>query len=113
MLKDTFILAIQSQREARLGVGPEVLSRGEIYLGLQAEQMGLVDKLGSMGDATAAAAKMAGLRHYQVVDHSPELPEELAVFGLKLDKVVTAASLAAPPKPMPPGFYYRYVEPTQ
>jgi protease-4 len=113
MLKDTFLLAIQSQRQERLGVGPEVLSRGEIYLGLQAEQMGLVDKLGSLGDATAAAAKLAGLRNYRVVDHSPELPEELAVFGLKLDKVVTAASLAAPPKQMPPGFYYRYVESTQ
>jgi protease IV len=113
MLKDTFLLAIQSQRDARLGVGPEVLSRGEIYLGLQAEQMGLVDQLGSLGDATAAAAKTAGLRYYKVVDHSPELPEELAVFGLRLDKVVTAASLAAPPKRMPPGFYYRYVEPTQ
>ena len=113
MLKDTFLLAIQAQREARLRVEPDVLSRGEIYLGLQAEQMGLVDKLGSLGDATAAAAEMASLRHYQVIDHSPQLPDELAVFGLKLDKVVTAASLAAPPRQMPPGFYYRYVEPTQ
>jgi protease IV len=113
MLKDTFLAAIQAQRETRLQVGPDVLSRGEIYLGLQAQKMGLVDKLGSVGDATAAAARIAGLRNYRVVDRSPELPEELALFGFKLEQVVTAASLAAPPGQMPPGFYYRYVEPPQ
>jgi ClpP class serine protease len=113
LLKDTFLLAIQSQRETRLQVSPDVLSRGEIYLGLQAEKMGLVDELGSLGDATAAAARLAGLRNYNVVDRSPELPEELAIFGFKQDRVVTAASLAAMPGQMPPGFYYRYVEPNQ
>jgi protease-4 len=113
MLKHTFLAAIEAQREERLRVGPDVLSRGEIYLGLQAQKMGLVDKLGSIGDATGAAAQMAGLRNYNVIDRSPELPEELALFGFKLDKVVTAASLAAPPRQMPPGFYYRYVDPTR
>lgn len=113
MLKDTFLAAILAQREGVLQIGPEVLSRGELYLGLQAEQMGLIDKLGSVGDATAAAAKMAGLRHYKVVDRSPDLPEELALFGFHLDRIVTSTSLAAPPEQMPPGFYYRYVEPPQ
>ncbi|MGC9334860.1 MAG: S49 family peptidase [Anaerolineae bacterium] len=110
ILKDSFLAAILAQRESVLQVGPEVLSRGEVYLGLQAEQMGLVDRLGSVGDATAAAAKMAGLRHYKVVDRSPELPEDLALSGFGFEKIVTAASLAAPPKQMPAGFYYRYVE---
>ncbi len=111
MLKDSFLAAVMAQRADRLQVGPEVLSRGEIYLGLQGQQMGLVDQIGSQTDAIAQAAKMAGLRHYQVVDRTPELPEELGLFGLKLLRGSTAATVAARPKNLPPGFYYRYIEP--
>jgi protease-4 len=113
MMKDTFLAAILAQREARLQVGPEVLSRGEVYLGLQAKQMGLVDGVGSRGDAIAAAARLARLRNYAVVDRTPQLPEEGSLFGLKAKAGSTAASVAAPPKYLPPGFYYRYVEPPQ
>lgn len=113
MLKDTFLEAILAQRADRLQVGPEVLSRGEVYLGLQAQQMGLVDQVGSQGDAIAAAAHMAGLRNYEVVDRTPSLPEDEFLFGFKLERGMTAASVAAPPEYLPPGFYYRYVEPPQ
>ena len=113
MLKDTFVAAILAQRESRLQVGPEVLSRGEVYLGLQAQQMGLVDAVGSKGDAISAAAGMARLRNYRVVDRTPELPADESLFGLKAKAGLTAASVAAPPKYLPPGFYYRYVEPQQ
>lgn len=111
VLKETFLAAILAQRESRLQVGPEVLSRGEIYLGLQAQQMGLIDDIGSHGDAVAAVAQMAKVRHYKVIDFTPELPEEYGLLGLKLEKGSTAAAMALPPKYMPPGFYYRYVEP--
>jgi protease-4 len=113
MLKDTFLAAILAQREARLQVGPEVLSRGEVYLGLQAQQLGLVDGVGSRGDAVAAAACLARLRNYRVVDRTPELPADESLFGLKAKAGATAASVAAPPGYLPPGFYYRYVEPQQ
>ncbi len=109
ILKQTFLAAILAQREDRLQVGPEVLSRGEVYLGLQAQQMGLVDQVGSFGDATAAAAHSARLRRYAVVDRSPAPPEEL--FAVSLELGSTAASVAAAPPDMPPGFYYRYIEP--
>jgi protease IV len=111
MLKQTFLAAILAQRQDRLQVGPEVLSRGEVYLGLQAQQMGLVDAIGSRGDATASAASMARLRSYEVVDRSPELPEDVLFLGMSLESGSTAASVAAAPRNMPPGFYYRYVEP--
>jgi protease-4 len=113
MLKDTFLTAIVTQRGDHLQVGPDVLSRGEVYLGLQAQRMGLVDEIGSVGDAVAAAANMARLRHYDIVDRSPQLPEEMAILGFKLERTSTAATLAAPPGHMPPGFYFRYVEPPQ
>ncbi len=112
ILKETFLAAILTQRTDRLQVGPETLSRGEIYLGLQAQQMGLVDEVGSQGDAVAAAAQLARLRNYEVVDRTPEPPEDLSLFGFQFEKL-TAASLAAPPQHLPPGFYYRYIEPLQ
>ena len=113
MLKETFLAAVLAQRADRLQVGAEVLSRGEIYLGLQAQQMGLIDQVGSQGDAIAAAARTAKLRNYVVVDRTPILPEDEFLFGFKQERGATAMSVAIPPKYLPPGFYYRYVEPPQ
>jgi protease-4 len=113
LLKETFLAAILAQRADRLKVGPEVLSRGEIYMGLQAQQMGIVDEIGSQSDAIAAAAQMAKIRNYRVVDRTPELPEELGDLLFKFEGGATAATVAASPEHLPPGFYYRYVEPPQ
>jgi protease-4 len=113
MLKEVFLTAILAQRADRLIVGPEILSRGELYLGLQAKQMGLIDEIGSQADAVDAAAQMARLRRYQIVDRTPELPEDEFFFGFKLQRASTATTVAAPPENLPPGFYYRYVEPPQ
>jgi protease-4 len=113
MLKQSFLAAVLAQRGDRLRVAPEVLSRGEVYLGLQAQQQGLVDEIGSQGEAVAAAARLARLRNYQVIDRTPKLPDELSLFGSKLMSDSTAETVAASPKQLPPGFYYRYLEPPQ
>ncbi len=113
LLKETFLAAILAQRQDRLQVGPDVLSRGEIYLGMQARQMGLVDGVGSQGDAIEAAAQLAKLRRYEVRDRSPQLPEELELLFYRFEGVVTAASVSEVPEDLPPGFYYRYVAPSQ
>jgi protease-4 len=113
MLKETFLAAILAQRQDRLKVGPEVLSRGELYLGLQAQQMGIIDEIGSQGDAVSAAAQIAKIRHYGIVDRSPALPEELELFLVKSEGGSTAAAVADLPEDLPPGFYYRYVLPAQ
>jgi len=111
MLKDTFVAAILAQREDRLQVGPETLSRGEVYRGLQAEQIGLIDQIGSKGDAVEAAASLAMLRSYKVVDRTPKLPQDEVLFEYRMRQGISAATVAAPPTHFPPGFYYRYVEP--
>lgn len=115
MLKQTFLEAIMSQRADRLHVGPEVLSRGEIYLGIQAQQMGLIDAIGSQGEAIAAAALLARVRHYEVVNRTPTLPYELFWYAWepKDDSPRTAATMMALPEHLPPGLYYRYVTPLQ
>jgi protease-4 len=113
MLKDTFLAAIVAQRSDRLQVSIDLLSRGEVYLGLQAQQMGMIDVVGSQADAIAKAVEMAKVRHYRIVDRSPELPEDLFLFDLSRARRSTAVTVAALPEHMPPGFYYRYVEPPQ
>lgn len=114
MMKDTFLAAITAQRGDRLEIEPEVLSRGEIYLGLQAQQMGLIDEIGSQAEAISAAAALAGIRHYDIVDWTPSLPEDAFLMEELIPlEGSTAATLAAPPEQLPPGFYYRYVEPPQ
>lgn len=108
LLKNSFLAAILAQRKERLRVGPETLARGEVYLGLQAREMGLVDEIGSQSEAIAAAAKLARVRSYSVIDMSPEFPQELVAIDIP---DATAATLAASPGHLPPGFYYRFVEP--
>jgi protease-4 len=115
MLKQTFLAAILAQRADRLQVGPETLSRGEIYLGVQAQQMGLIDAVGSQAEAIVAAADMARLRHYQVVDRTPVLYYESYWLGsaTQEDPPQTAATMTALSEQLPPGLYYRYVAPVQ
>jgi protease-4 len=111
MLKQTFLTAVLAQRGDRLQVTPEELSEGTVYIGLRAQQIGLVDEVGSRADAIRTAARLAGLRRYEVVDLTPELPEDQGLFGLRLAGFKTAAALAAPPDNLQPGLYYRYVDP--
>jgi protease-4 len=113
MLKQAFLAAVFAQRGDRLRVGPEVLSRGETYLGLQAQQIGLVDAIGSQVEAAAAAAHLARLRNYDLVDRTPVIPEELSPFGSLLKQSSTATSVAKSPRQLPAGIYYRYMEPSQ
>jgi protease-4 len=109
MLKQTFLAAIMAQRQDRLQVGPEVLSRGEIYLGLQAQQMGLIDAVGSQAEATAEAARLAKIRSYHIVDRTPQSSED-SLLDLVPEGRSTAATVADLPRRLPPGCYYRYVE---
>jgi len=119
-LKNTFLAAVLAQRADRLTVPAETLARGELYIGIDAEQMGLVDALGSRADAIEAAAGMAGITRYDVVDRTPELPaEDLGLFLGKTGAEPADAESAAPgavPSPpgrLAPGIYYLYLQPGQ
>ena len=91
----------------------EFLSRGEIYVGLQAQQMGLIDEVGSQADAIASAAEVAKLRRYNVVDRTPTFLDDPSLILDELEVGSTAATVIALPEHLPPGFFYRYVEPPQ
>jgi protease-4 len=65
--RDT-VVAERSAAPNPLKISREQLSTGEIWVGIEAMEYGLIDALGSKLDATDEAARLAGLRNYKVVD---------------------------------------------
>ncbi|MDX3774246.1 signal peptide peptidase SppA [Chromatiaceae bacterium AAb-1] len=51
----------------------DAVAQGRVWTGTKALELGLVDKLGSLDDAVAAAASKAGLEHYDVTVIQQEL----------------------------------------
>ena len=60
-----------------LKITPEQLATGEIWVGIEAKEYGLIDEIGSVIDATDRVAEMAGLRNYEVVDIREEVLADL------------------------------------
>jgi protease-4 len=111
LLKDSFLTCVQTQRGERLQVDLDTLSRGELYVGTIAVQMGLADTLGSRGDAVAQAAKMAGLANYVEVD---VLAEMFGQGALQPTPTPTTPDYAYARMQQPswsPGYYYLYIAP--
>lgn len=110
LLKLGFLEAVFAQRGDRITVGRDVISTGEIFLGLQAQQYGLIDELGATTEAVQKAAQLARLAHYKVVDVAeivfPASEESEEVIPLDASKVPALDHL-------PRGLYYLYIEPEQ
>ena len=110
-LKFAFLDAVANGRGERLHADLDFLSRAEIFDGVRAEELGLIDGIRSTTEAIDEAANMAGLRDYEVVELYP------LTFG---EDGVTAVTYQAPPidterlwaipSDLPPGFYYRYMD---
>jgi len=114
MAKFAFLDAIASGRGDRLLAEPDQLSRAEIFSGVQAEEMGLIDGLISSDQAVRRAAELAGLSSYELVELLPlTFPEQFAGPAAEAYRptAVDPAALWAPPQDLPPGLYYRYIEP--
>jgi len=110
--KFAFLEAIETGRGEALQVASDVLSRAEIYTGVQALEMGLIDGMRSTGEVYDRAAELAGLNNYEVVELYP------LAFGGNGAETGTAyrpapidrQRLWAMPDDPAPGLYYRYVE---
>lgn len=112
--KFSFLEAVRVGRGDRLELGLDILSRAEVYSGVQSLEFGLVDGLFSTDEAIRRAADLAGLSSYKVVELYPLAfgDGETAVFSyqpapLDLDQ------LWATPTNLPTGIYYRYMAPPQ
>jgi protease-4 len=60
-----------------LKLTPAQVATGELWVGVEAKEYGLIDQIGSVLDATDRAAELAGLRHYEVVQVRDELLSSL------------------------------------
>ncbi|MGH2619015.1 MAG: S49 family peptidase [Anaerolineales bacterium] len=107
-IKQAFYSAVQLGRGDALAIGPERVLRGEIWLGSEAERLGLVDELGSISAAIEKAAELGHIANYRVADlrELAGLPSLLSVpfFFMTPEGVLT-------PYPNAPGFYLLYVPP--
>jgi protease IV len=123
LMKLAFLEAVYAQRGDRLTVDREALAGGEVYMGLQAVRLGLIDELGSGSEAVAKAGQMARLAHYQVIDvnhavYGDEQPQELLQYrqlvapadGADPFAALGASALRASPA-WRQRLYYLYVEP--
>lgn len=113
MAKFTFLEAIAAGRGDRLTSDLETLSRAEIYSGIQAKEMGLIDGLLSTEGAVERAAEIAGLRNFQLVELYPLTFPEYADVSISSyrPEAIDSHALWAPPDDLPAGLYYRYIEP--
>ncbi|HWZ14841.1 MAG TPA: signal peptide peptidase SppA [Mucilaginibacter sp.] len=65
------------------------IGQGRVWTGAQAVKLGLVDRLGNISDAVQSAAKMAKIKHYNLVSY-PEQKSFLNKFGLGLNAEIKA-----------------------
>jgi protease-4 len=101
-MKESFLNSVVTQRGDRLRVDRAELSRGQIYLGMNALQLGLIDEIGTVGDAAAKAAEMARIHDYRIVD-IPSAMEREGVQSYPYESKRVSE--------LPDGFYYLYTGP--
>ena len=100
---DTFVQRVADGR----GLSREQvdsIGQGRVWSGLQAVEHGLVDRLGSMDDAIAAAAGKAGLETYRVVTYPAIKSPFEELLGGSADRISTWFSKREL------GEHYRYYE---
>lgn len=109
-LKEVFLNAVATGRGEELDL--EMLARAEVYDGIKAEKMGLIDGVISTQEAIAKAGELAGLRNYEVVELFPLtfLDEDSQAFAAYRPEDIDLERLWAMPTDLPPGMYYRYLE---
>jgi protease-4 len=111
-LKNVFINAVATGRGDRLTGSFEELTRAEIYDGIRAQELGMIDGMISTQEAIARAGKLAGLQNYEVVELYPLTfmeDDEAAALSYRPPQL-DLERLWAMPADLPPGMYYRYME---
>jgi protease IV len=113
--KFSFLEAVSLGRGNRLEMGLDVLSRAEVYSGVQALEFGLIDALLSTDEAIQRAAHLAGLSNYQVVELYPLAFNDngLTAAAAYQPPPLDLEQLWAAPTNLPTGIHYRYIAPPQ
>lgn len=107
LLKRGFVRSVTSQRGDRLKVSADGLASGEMYVGMRALELGLIDSLGTLPDAANEAARLAHVAHYETVALESLVPDELPTIEPPI------AGQSAKKTTRLPGTYYLYVNPAE
>lgn len=112
--KFAFLEAVANGRGSRMKTDLDFLSRAEIFTGVQALELGLVDGLISGDEAVQKAAELAGLSDYRVVELFPLAFDagDNASFVRYTPPPIDVQGLWAAPSELAPGLYYRYIVPS-
>jgi protease IV len=110
MAKHAFLRAVADGRGDRLNTDLTYLSRAEIFTGVQAQELGLIDGLLSNDEAIGRAAELAGLRDYDVVELYPLAFAPAEGAAAYRPAPLDPARLWATPHNLPAGMYFRYIE---
>ncbi len=119
LLYANFRDSVVAERKAApnsLKLTPDQVATGELWVGLEAKEYGLIDEIGSKLDAVDRAAQLAGLKNYEVVNvrdeylaslqGTPQYETALKVYQ-ELDKQ-PEIDLSAQSAPWP-SFYQLYI----
>ena len=68
MIKEGFFQAVKLGRGDRLTAGDEVIFNGQIWVGVDALRLGIIDELGTENNGTQKAAELAKIANYDVRD---------------------------------------------
>ncbi|WP_420642274.1 S49 family peptidase [Candidatus Leptofilum sp.] len=111
-LKFAFLQAVANGRADRLNADLDLLSRAEIFDGVRALELGLIDGLVSTSEAFDKAGELAGIRNYEIVELYPLTFGDNGPLGFTNYQVpvIDQEKLWAAPVDLPPGLYYRYIE---
>jgi protease-4 len=72
------VVAERSKARNKLTLEPNQVATGELWVGLEAKEYGLVDEMGSLLDAIERTAELANVKNYKVVELRAEYLDSLA-----------------------------------
>ncbi|MBE2221511.1 MAG: S49 family peptidase [Anaerolineae bacterium] len=110
--KLAFLEAVKTGRGDRLAIDLDVLSRAEVYTGVQALEFGMIDGLAANKEVIDRAAELAGISGYNVVELYPLTFGDESGFPFQAyqPEPIDAERLWAHPSNVAPGLYYRYIQ---
>lgn len=110
-IKQAFYQAVQAGRGERLKADADVVLSGQIWPGIMALQLGLVDELGTQSQAVEKAASLAGVRNYDVADLYPLAVQQLLPVISPSGFFAQSEDGHSLPYPREAGIYLLYIPP--
>jgi len=104
-IKENFLNAVFAQRGDKIKVSRERLAQAEVFMGVKAKEIGLVDEIGSNFDAYKKAAELSRVNRYEAVDINKELNITFSEFPVFMvdESFINKTNTV-------PVYYYLYAE---